>query len=176
MPLQPMITGARHMISAGHYLATEAGHAVLQAGGNAVDAGVAAGIALGVVHSDQVQFSGVAPMIIYLAERDEVVTIAGLGGWPRATRLETFLREHRGTIPLGVLRTVVPAAPDAWILALARYGTLSFGDVAAAAIRYARDGFTMHPVMAHYIAKNADTYRRWPQNAAIYLPGGRPPR
>jgi gamma-glutamyltranspeptidase/glutathione hydrolase len=59
-----MITAARHMISAGHYLATEAGRAVLEAGGNAVDAGVAAGIALGVVHSDQVQCSGVAPMII----------------------------------------------------------------------------------------------------------------
>ena len=58
MPLQPMITGARYMISAGHYLATEAGHAVLQAGGNAVDAGVAAGIALGVVHSDQVSVLG----------------------------------------------------------------------------------------------------------------------
>jgi gamma-glutamyltranspeptidase/glutathione hydrolase len=75
-----------------------------------------------------------------------------------------------------VLRTVVPASPDAWILALARYGTLSFGDVAAAAIRYAREGFTMHPVMAHFIARNEATYRRWPQNAAIYLPGGRPPR
>jgi gamma-glutamyltranspeptidase/glutathione hydrolase len=46
MPLQPMITGARHMISAGHYLAAEAGAAVLRAGGNVVDAGVAAGIAL----------------------------------------------------------------------------------------------------------------------------------
>jgi gamma-glutamyltranspeptidase/glutathione hydrolase len=171
-----MITGARYMISAGHYLATEAGHAVLQAGGNAVDAGVAAGIALGVVHSDQVSFSGVAPMIIYLAERDETVTIAGLGGWPRAARLETLVAEHGGTIPLGVLRTVVPAAPDAWILALERYGTMSFGDVAAAAIRYARDGFTMHPVMAHFIARNEATYRLWPQNAAIYLPGGRPPR
>ena len=79
-------------------------------------------------------------------------------------------------IPLGILRTVVPAAPDAWILALERYGTMSFGDVAAAAIRYAREGFTMHPVMAHYIAKNAETYRRWPDNAAIYLPQGRPPR
>ena len=176
MPLQPMITGARHMVSAGHYLATEAAHAILQAGGNAIDAGVAAGIALGVVHSDQVQFSGVAPMIIYLAERDEAVTIAGLGGWPRATRLETFTREHGGTIPLGILRTVVPAAPDAWIVALERYGTMSFGEVASAAIRYARDGFTMHPVMAHYIARNEATYRRWPQNAAIWLPGGRPPR
>ena len=115
-------------------------------------------------------------MIIYLAERDEVVAIRGLGGWPRAARLETFLGEHGGTIPLGILRTVVPAAPDAWILALERYGTMSFGDVAAAAIRYAREGFTMHPVMAHYIAKNAETYRRWPQNAAIYLPGRRAAR
>jgi gamma-glutamyltranspeptidase/glutathione hydrolase len=171
-----MITGARHMVSAGHYLATEAAHAILQAGGNAIDAGVAAGIALGAVHSDQVQFAGVAPIIIYLAERDEAVTIAGLGSWPRATRLETFTREHGGSIPLGILRTVVPAAPDAWIVALERYGTMSFGDVASAAIRYARDGFTMHPVMAHYIAKNEATYRRWPQNAAIWLPGGRPPR
>jgi gamma-glutamyltranspeptidase/glutathione hydrolase len=176
MPLQPMITGARFMISAGHYLATEAGHAVLQAGGNAVDAGVAAGIALGVVHSDQVQVSGVAPMVIYLAERDEAVTISGLGGWPLATRPETFVEEHGGRIPDGVLRTVVPAAPDAWILALERYGTMSFGDVAAAAIRYAREGFTMHPVMAHFIAKNAEGYRRWAQNAAIYLPKDRPPR
>jgi gamma-glutamyltranspeptidase / glutathione hydrolase len=175
MPLQLMITGTRYMISAGHYLATEAGHAILAAGGNAIDAGVAAGIALGVVHSDQVNVAGVAPILIYLAERDEAVTISGLGWWPRAARLETFVKHHAGAIPLGVLRTVVPAAPDAWITALDRYGTMSFGDVAAAAIRYARDGFTMHPVMAHWIAKNVDSYRRWPQNAAIYLPHGRPP-
>ena len=167
-----MITGARHMVSAGHYLAAEAAHAILMAGGNAIDAGVAAGIALGVVHADQVQFSGVAPMVIYLAERDEVITIAGLGGWPKATKPE----ELADGIPLGLKRTVVPAAPDAWILALEHYGTMRFGDVASAAIRYARDGFTMHPVMAHYIAKNEATYKRWPSNAAIFLPNGRPPR
>ena len=176
MPLQPMITGARHMISAGHYLAAEAGHAVLQAGGNVVDAGVAGGIALEIVHSDQVQFSGVAPMVIHLAERDETITIAGLGGWPRAARLSTFIEQHGGAIPYGILRSVVPSAPDAWILALERYGTMSFGDVAAAAIRYAREGFTMHPVMAHFIDRYADGYRRWPANAAIWLPGGRAPR
>ena len=42
MPLQPMVSGRRHMVSAGHWLATEAGHAILEAGGNAVDAAVAA--------------------------------------------------------------------------------------------------------------------------------------
>jgi gamma-glutamyltranspeptidase / glutathione hydrolase len=176
MPLQPMVTGARWMIVAGHWLATEAGHAVLEAGGNAVDAGVAAGIALGVVHADQVQFPGVAPMLVYLADRDEVVSVAGLGPWPRAATLERFTGEHGGRIPLGLLRTVVPAAPDAWITALERWGTMGFADVARAAIRYARDGFTMHPLMAEFITRHEERYRAWPSSAAIFLPGGRPPR
>ena len=175
MPLQPMVTGRRHMVSAGHWLATEAGHEILRAGGNAVDAAVAAGIALGVVHCDQVQCSGVAPMIIRMAATGEVVTISGLGWWPKAARVEHFERNHGGAIPQGPLRTVVPAAPDAWILALSRFGTMSWGAVASFAIRYAREGFTVHPVMAHFIANFADQYRQWPQNAAVFLPGGKPP-
>ena len=63
------------MVVAGHYLATEAGLKILEAGGNAVDAGVAAGIALGVLHSDQVQFSGVAPMLIYIKKLDKLLLI-----------------------------------------------------------------------------------------------------
>ena len=175
MPLQPAITAARHMACAGHWLATQAAFDVLEAGGNAVDAGVAAGLTLGVVHPDQVQVSGVAPIMLYLRETDEVLTISGLGPWPRATRPEVFVHDHGGTLPLGILRTVVPAAPDAWVLALERFGTMAFGDVAAAAIRYAREGFTVHPLMAEYIARFADQYRLWPQNAAVFLPRGRPP-
>ena len=105
LPQQPMITARRHMVVAGHYLATEAGMKILEAGGNAIDAGVAAGIALGVVHSDQVQFSGVAPMLIYLADQDRVVSIAGLGHWPAAATLGMFRAQHEGSIPLGLLRT-----------------------------------------------------------------------
>jgi gamma-glutamyltranspeptidase/glutathione hydrolase len=174
MRMQPMVLGHHYMASAGQYLATEAAHAILRAGGNAIDAGVAAGIALGVVHSDQVQFSGVAPMLIYIAERDEVVSIAGLGWWPKALRLETFIRDHNGTIPMGIQRTVVPAAPDAWILALQRYGTMSFGEVASAAIRYARDGFPVHTVMATFLKDKVEDYRRWPENTAIYHRDGEP--
>lgn len=173
MPLQPMIVGARYMIVAGHYLATEAGHAVLQAGGNAIDAGVAAGIALSVVQSEQVQFAGVAPIVIHLADRGETLTISGLGWWPRATQPECFAD---GAIPMGILRTLVPAAPDAWLLALERYGTMRFADVAAAAVRYACQGIPADPMMVHLITKHAAFYRQWPQNAAIYLPDGEPPK
>ena len=176
MAMQPPIHATRHMVSAGHHLATQAGYEILEAGGNAVDAGVAAGLALGVVHSDMVQFAGVAPIMIHLAEEDRVVTVSGLGWWPRAASLDRFVSEFDGHVPTGILRTVVPAAPDAWILALRRYGTMGFGDVAAAAIRYAREGFSMHHVMLEYLTAHEDGYRRWPANEAIYLPGGRPPK
>ena len=172
---RPVIRAHRHAIVAGHYLAAETGFAILEAGGNAIDAGVAAGIALGVVHSDLVNVAGVAPIILYSAKTGQVETISGLGTWPAAVTPDLFQREHGGHIPPGLLRTVVPAAPDAWITALERHGTMTFGDVAAAAIRLARDGFVMYPLMANVIANKADGYRRWTANAAIYLPGGRPP-
>src|SRR5271155_4314162 len=172
---RPTIAVTRHAIAAGHYLASTAGFDILQAGGNAIDAGVAAGIALGVVQSDLVNCAGVAPIMIYLADKREVVTIAGLGPWPRALDPELFMREHGGKIPIGVLRTIVPAAPDAWITALRRYGTMSFGDVAAASIRLARDGFPMYPLMATSLKNQAERHSQWPSSAAVYLPNGRPP-
>ena len=79
---RPTIMGTRHMVAACQYLAAEAGFRVLEAGGNAIDAGVAAGIALGVVQPEYVNFAGVAPIIIYSAKENRIITIAGLGGWP----------------------------------------------------------------------------------------------
>ncbi len=174
--LRPAVMATRHMAVAGHYGAAHAAFAILEAGGNAIDAGVAAGIALGVLQSDLVNVAGVAPIMIYRAKTREVLTISGLGWWPRAVTTEFFAKRHGGRIPYGILRTVVPAAPDAWITALERFGTMSFGECAAAAIRFATEGFAMHPFMAEMISTHADDYRRWPSNASIYLPRGRPPR
>ena len=106
----------------------------------------------------------------------KVVTIAGLGHWPKRFPADLFMREHGGKMPLGILRTVVPAAPDAWITALTDYGTMSFGDVAGAAVRYAREGFAVFEYMATMIKQYEDGYRSWPSNAAIFLPGGKLPQ
>jgi hypothetical protein len=149
--LRPVVMGTRHMAVAGHYGAAHAAFAVLEGGGNAVDAGVAAGIALGVLQSDLVNVAGVAPIIVYRADTREVQTISGLGTWPRAITPGYFVERHGGAIPHGVLRTVVPAAPDAWITALEQFGTMSFSDCAAAAIRFASDGFPMYGLMAEMI-------------------------
>ncbi|MEQ9333823.1 gamma-glutamyltransferase [Thalassobaculum sp.] len=174
-PWKTEVAGTRHMVVAGHYLAAHAAFTVLEAGGNAIDAGVAGGLALGVVQSDLVNIAGVAPIMIRTAA-GETITIDGLGGWPSALDPQSFCREHGGRIPRGLQRTVVPAAPAAWIEALQRYGTMSFGEVAQGAVRLARDGFPLHRLTASVIAEHADEYREWDENASIYLPGGKLPR
>ncbi len=176
MSVVPVARGHHHVVSAGHELATLAAFEALENGGNAIDAGVAAILTLGVVYSDQVSVAGVAPMIVRLAETGEVVTIAGVGGWPQALDAEAFIQRHGGEIPLGVRRTVVPAAPDACIQALERWGTMAFRDVAARAVRYACEGFPRHPVMLDYVQKYADDFRHWPENVAIWMPGGTVPQ
>ena len=173
---RPVISARRHVISAGHYLAAHAGFAVLEAGGNAIDAGVAAGIALGVLQSDLVNVAGVAPIILYHAESRKVFTVSGLGVWPKLVTPDYFMKRHGGKIPRGLLRTVVPAAPDAWIQALQRWGTMSFGEVAAAAVRFAKEGFAAHPLLCETITTHRKGYEEWPSNRAIYLPNGRPPQ
>ena len=173
---RPVISARRHVVSAGHYLAAHAGFAVLEAGGNAIDAGVAAGIALGVLQSDLVNVAGVAPIILYHAESRKVFTVSGLGVWPKLVTPDYFMTRHGGKIPRGLLRTVVPAAPDAWIQALQRWGTMSFGEVASAAVRFAKEGFAAHPLLCETITTHRKGYEEWPSNRAIYLPNGRPPQ
>lgn len=169
------IMGTRHVVAAGHYLAAHAAFEILEAGGNAIDAGVAAGLAIGVLQTEKVNIGGVAPQIIYTARDRKVRSIDGLGVWPRAVTPDYFLKKHGGKIPPGVERCVVPAAPDAWITALSHFGTMSFGEVASAAIRFASEGFPMYPLMADFIADNTDYYGRWPSSKKVFMPGGKPP-
>ena len=163
------------MVVSGHHLATQAGVRILERGGNAIDAGVAAGICLAVVQSDMVNFAGVAPIMIYLADTDEMKTISGLGPWPKGASVDYFKENFGGEIPEGIQRTVVPAAPDAWIQALKLYGTMSFEEVTRDAISWAEHGFPMHHFMSNIVKEKIDGYKRWPSSAEIYLPKGRPP-
>jgi gamma-glutamyltranspeptidase / glutathione hydrolase len=175
-PHRPLIMGTQQAVSTGHYLATLAAMRILDHGGNAVDAGVAAGLCLGVLYPDMVSIAGVAPIIFYHSGRQEVTTISGLGRWPRRARAEYFQEHCGGKIPRGILRTVVPAAPDAWITALEMYGTMRFGDVAESAIALCEDGYPAHRLMCEIISEHAEEYAEWQSSAAVFLARGRPPR
>ena len=165
--------GTRWAVAAGHSLAAEAGARMLSAGGNAVDAGVAAGFTLGVVHPDMVSVAGVAPILVHLGRTGETFQVSGVGPYPRASSREYFMTRHGGQIPPGLPRTVVPAAPDAWCTALERWGTMSFADAIAPALEHAGRGFAVSAFSAYQMGANADKYRRWPSSTALYLRDGR---
>jgi gamma-glutamyltranspeptidase/glutathione hydrolase len=167
------VIGTRWAVAAGHALASEAAARVLGAGGNAIDAGVAAGICLGVVHPDMVSVAGVAPILVHAARTGETWQVSGVGPYPRASTVEYFRARHGNEIAVGLARTVVPAAPAAWCAALERWGTMSFADVAAASIEHAGRGFPVSNFSAYQMAANADKYRRWPTSASLYLRDGR---
>ncbi|MBC7780109.1 MAG: gamma-glutamyltransferase, partial [Proteobacteria bacterium] len=173
---RPTLVGRSHAVSSGHYYATIAAMRVLDRGGNAIDAGVTAAMALAVLQPDVVSFAGVAPTLIHLVE-GRVVSLAGLGYWPAATDVERLRRESRdGHVPEGILRTVIPAAPATHVEALRRFGTISFEEAATPAMELARDGFPLYPMLANNLASSAALWALWPSSADVYVPGGRSPK
>lgn len=170
----PELTGNRHMVVTGHPLATEAAFEVLESGGNAIDAAACAGITLCVVAADLVNLGGIAPILLYSGCERRVYSIVGVGHWPARMPADWFVRCHGGQIPVGVARTVVPAAVDAWITALRRWGTMSFSQIAAAAIGHAQRGFTVLQHTAQVVRAFAEDFALFPANAAIFMPGGEP--
>ena len=172
--------GVTHMVSTGHYLATAAGYRILEQGGNAIDAGVAAGIVINVTLPQYTSFAGVAPIIIHHAETGETREISGLGRWPAEASIDYFRREHGGDMPHGVMRTVTPAAPDAWITSLIRYGTMTFEQVVTPALEIAEGGFpipaTLHRALVssgdNIILDEGDT-SQWTSTMEIFYPGGK---
>src|SRR6266550_2658899 len=165
--------GRSWAVAAGHALASEAAARVLASGGNAIDAGVAAGLTLGVVHPDMVSVAGVAPILVHVARTGETFQVSGVGPYPRAASVAYFRERHGGQIPPGVPRTVVPAAPDAWLTALTRWGTMSFADVAHAATEHAERGFPISAFSAYQMGANVEKYRRWPTSIPLLLRDGR---
>jgi gamma-glutamyltranspeptidase / glutathione hydrolase len=172
---RPTVVGREYAVATGHYLATTAAQRILERGGNAVDAGVTAAMALAVLEPDFVSFAGVAPTLLYLKNEAAVVSLAGLGHWPAATDVERLRSEGNGCVPEGILRSIVPAAPATHIQALRRWGTISFEEAATPALELAREGFYVYPLLNHSIEFNAAKFARYAENRAVFLRNGHAP-
>ena len=177
---RPLITGTTHMVSTGHYLATSAGYRILEQGGNATDAGVAAGIALNVALPQYTSFGGVAPIIVHDSAKQETMQVSGLGRWPREASIDYFNQHTGGELPLGVLRTVTPAAADAWLTTLKLYGTMTFEQVVTPALELAEGGFpiptTLHRALVRAgdpLAHDEGDARHWQSTASVFYPKGK---
>jgi gamma-glutamyltranspeptidase/glutathione hydrolase len=174
--LRPTVYGERYVVSAGHPLVAQVASDVLTQGGNAIDAGVAAGIASGVVQPDMCNLGGIAPIMVRPAASDQVFSVAGVGWWGSEATIEGFRARYGEQMPSGAAVGLVPAALSAYIRVLQRFGTWSFSRCAAPAIALASEGFVLDQRLAESLEIMGADFRLWEDSAAVYWPEGRPPR
>src|SRR5258705_157984 len=173
---RPELAGTFGMVASTHWLASAAGMAILESGGNAFDAAVATGLVLQVVEPHLNGPGGEVPVIGYSRAGGGPFVIDGQGPAPAAATLEPFGAPGIHLIPgNGLLAATVPAAFGAWMLLLKQYGTLRLRDVMTYAIGYASDGYPMLGGASAVIDAMAATFTRyWPSSAEIYLAEGTP--
>jgi gamma-glutamyltranspeptidase/glutathione hydrolase len=172
---RPELRGTFGMVASTHWLASAAGMAVLERGGNAFDAAVATGLTLQVVEPHLNGPGGDLPVVFWNAERGEPLVLCAQGTAPAAATIERFHGLGHELIPgTGLLAACVPGAFDGWMLLLREFGTLDPADVLEYAIGYAENGYPVVPGISMTIEQAAELLRTWPASAELYLPAPRP--
>ncbi len=158
-------------------LATQVALDILKAGGSAVDAAIAANAALGLMEPTGNGIGGDLFAIVWDAEKKELVGLNASGRAPQAMTLEYFQDNGIDKIPpFGPLPVSVPGTVDGWFQLHNRYGRLSMKEVLAPTIRYAREGFPVSEVIAHYLQSNKARIGHYPGFAETYMPNGDMPK
>jgi gamma-glutamyltranspeptidase / glutathione hydrolase len=156
------------MVASAHALASQAGVEILKAGGNAVDAAVAAAVAIGVAEPNATGIGGEGMMVIYLADRKTAIAIDYRSASPAKA-------QFTGAVPgTGHQAVAIPGTVAGLALALEKYGTMKLPQVMAPSIRIAREGFVVSPTLAGVIADNFEEIAKADALAKIFCPGGLP--
>jgi gamma-glutamyltranspeptidase / glutathione hydrolase len=174
---RPEIAGTFGVIASTHWIASAVGMGVLERGGNAFDAGVAANFTLQVVEPHLNGPGGDAPIMVHDARTGQVKVICGQGIAPKALTITHCRALDLSLVPgSGLLATCVPGTFDALMLVMRDYGSVKLREVLEPAIHYARHGYPVVERITATINTVAELFRtEWPTSAALYLPGGKPP-
>ena len=173
--MRPTLIGAHYMISAGHPLVAHAMAEVLEAGGTAIDAGVAGGFASNVAQADMCNLGGIAPIVLRQAGDRQAWSISGVGAWGHEVTLEAFRASHGEDMPLGSAVGVVPGAAEAWFTALERFGSWPLERVLQRPVALAEEGWRLDRRTAAALGILGRSFRRWDSSRAVYWPDGGPP-
>jgi gamma-glutamyltranspeptidase/glutathione hydrolase len=172
---RPVLAGTFGMVASTHWLATAAGMAVLEQGGNAFDAAVAAGFTLQVVEPHLNGPGGEVPVLFARGDgRDGgpvPVVLCGQGVAPAGGTIEAFRDLGLDLVPgTGLLAATVPGAVGAWLTLLRDHGTLPLDAVLRFAVHYAEHGHPLVPRVTATVASVAEHLRtHWPTSAATWL-------
>jgi gamma-glutamyltranspeptidase/glutathione hydrolase len=175
---RPELAGSFGMVAGTHWLAAGVAMSVLERGGNAADAAVAAGLVLQVVEPHLNGPGGEVPILVHAAGQDRPRVICGQGTAPASATPQAFADLGLDAVPgTGLLAATVPGAFGAWMLLLRDWGTWHLRDVLAPALAYARDGVPVVPGIEHALRTVRDHFvAHWPTSAATYLDGDRVPQ
>lgn len=166
------VVGRNGMVATADPLASHAGLEMLLQGGNAVDAAIAAALAIGVVEPNASGIGGEGYMIIYMAETDEAIAIDFRAAAPGAATYEAY---PDGIPSSGWGAVAVPGAVAGLALALERYGTMTWEQVSRPAIRLAEEGFVVTETLEGVILDSYEKLLADPELSAVYLQDGLPP-
>ena len=175
---RPEIRGTFGVAASTHWLASAVAMSILEKGGNAFDAAAAAGLTLQVVEPHLNGPLGEVPILAWSEANQRCDMICGQGVAPQAATIARYRQLGLSLVPgTGLLAAAVPGAFDGWMRLLRDYGTLPLADILAPAIGYAEHGYPLAWRIPEAIATVAEMFRRaWPSSAAVYLPGGAPPK
>jgi len=175
---RPVVMGLHGVVACGHYLAAELGINIMRQGGNAIDAGAAMVLAESLLEFQSFGFGGEVPTLVYYAQENKVYEVNGNMTVPKAATIDWFKEHGYKMIPGdGFTPAGVCAVLDAVVHMLDRFGTMSFGEIAAGAIRLAREGYPMYEAQQQGIVYMADRFKReWPTSAVLFLPDGKVPQ
>jgi gamma-glutamyltranspeptidase/glutathione hydrolase len=173
---RPAATGDHFMAATGNPWATQAALQVMQDGGNAIDAAVASLLVLNVTFGEAASFPGVAPVLVYDAQNNQVESYIGAGTAPAKATLESFKARGWDNVPeMNIWAQLLPASPDVIIALLEKYGTKSFTELSTPAILIAREGYPVHDTMLKdldlSLVERLGYTILMPYNAQVYLDG-----
>ncbi|RUO23691.1 gamma-glutamyltransferase [Aliidiomarina iranensis] len=158
-------------------LATQAALDVMKAGGNAIDAAIAANAVLGLVEPTGNGIGGDLYAIIWHAESEQLYGLNASGRSPMSLSLDYFQENGYESIPArGLLPLSVPGAVDGWFEMHERFGSMPMPNVLAPAIHYAESGFPVTEVIAYYFERNAEVLQDFPGFREVFMKSGHPPR
>ncbi|MCE1199957.1 MAG: gamma-glutamyltransferase [Marinilabiliales bacterium] len=168
---------ARHgMACTSQPLATQAALDVLKAGGNAMDAAIAANAVLGLVEPVSNGIGGDIFVMLWDARTKKLYGLNGSGRSPYELTFDYFKKNGINRIPAyGPLPVSVPGCVDGWFALHDRFGKLPMTRLLQPAIDYATEGFPVSEVIAYYWRSNAQNLKKYKGFSQIYMPGGKTP-
>lgn len=172
---RPATLAVNGMIATSHYLATEAGNRVLQQGGSAVDAAIAANAVLCVAYPHMAGLGGDCFWLIWSSRDQKLMALNGSGRSAKAATIDFYRNKgHRDKIPSRgpLAANTVPGTVDGWFEAHQRLGQLEWRDLFDRAILYAEQGMPVPSSTARWLAKDRDILAKYDLTARTFLPHG----